>query len=267
MHKSLIVFFSLSFVMLSVLPAQSGVEAWLRVTPSLFSSYHEQARDAGVSPEEIWGDFDTWFLDVGATVPIWKSLFFYGSARGGLIAENKMYLGTDDDFLTIGGYMAGFEAGALWRLLDSPLWRLDVLACFSLLKGNKTFTDFTSSGTIINEGEFGSYSFTMFGPNARLALTAQPSKHLPLTIRSTVFGSPLFENHNSVTGWSADPKKEYSAGYRYGADILAGWKTGNRAEFSAGYCFERMYFSSSPEVTHDLDILFHGPVFQVTLMF
>jgi hypothetical protein len=46
------------------------LEASARIRPSLFSRYHEQA-GSGFSgdPQEIWGDFDTYFADADLGIP------------------------------------------------------------------------------------------------------------------------------------------------------------------------------------------------------
>ncbi len=251
-----------------LLPASAlDGEAYVRVRPSLFAEYTEQARDESITPQKIWGDFDTLFLEGGGSVRVWKRLFTSLSAKGGLILPNKMFLGDEKSFLTIGGYLGGFEVGPTLRLIETDKTNLDIALEFSYTQGEKSFTDFEANGSIAKSGTFGSYAFRLFGPDISASLTTQPSAALPIMLRMQAFGSPHFENHNVVTGWEDAPKKEYAVGYRYGGNLSLGWRVSASLDICAGYNFERMYFNSATEVTHDLDILYHSPFLELCFRF
>ncbi len=250
-----------------VLPAQRA-ELSLRIRPSLFAAYHEQAGENFLTePQEIWGDFSTWFADIDAGLEILPWLFLRGRTQAGRISPNNMYIGNEISYLGISGYVVGFDLGPGFRLPNTGTLETELGFSFSYRGGTKFFSDFSQDGTVFFPGQFGSYVFKMFGPDAWLSLGLGPWANLPLTISLRAHGSPLFENHSLVSGWSPDPKEEFAKGFRYGGFLSLGWRLVPDVYLESGWHLERMYYRSGELATHDLDILYSGPYLGILLRF
>jgi hypothetical protein len=119
-----------------------------------------------------------------------------------------MYLGSAENYLTIGGFIYGFDAGPAVRFGIGDSFDASFEVSFSFTGGKKSFTNYVQAGSEVFPGPepFGSYQFSMFGPNARLMARYEFPKGIPIAISAVGYGSPTFENHSVVSGWSPDAK-------------------------------------------------------------
>lgn len=244
---------------------QNANYSWFRLSVngySAFDSEYNEFPDAtSPSQDQIWGKFDTDFFGGSVEIrPLIPFLIIHGGYKRGMIKTNQMYIASPDQHLTIAGSSNDFNVNVGVRPFNGAKGYLDVTAGFCYLGAKKTFTDFIVEPDTVNPGTFGSYEAKMFGP--QVTVRGKGIVHTFFGVGATITYSPYFENHSIVTGWSADPKTEFAKGYRYLAEAMVMFKF-SLVDVTAGMRFEKMYFNSSSEVTHDLNLLYSGPFIEL----
>ena len=73
---------------------------------------------------------------------------------------------------------------------------------------------------VINQGNFGSYKASMFGPELGLIFDKKFLNNM-LGVELNLFGNPLYENEVTLSGWSENPTEDYARGKRFGASLFA----------------------------------------------
>lgn len=243
-------------------------EAAARLWPAPFSSYDELAGEGfSGEPQRIWGDFDSYYAEADLGLGFLDWLWLRVGGKGGFIAPNSMYLGSEENSLTIGGGIYGFEVGPAFRIALGSDLDIDLGLSFSYTGGVKTFADYAQAGAVVLPGTFGSYAFAMFGPNAFVRGRYRFPRSLPLALSISAYGSPFFENHSAVSGWDPEPKEEFADGYRYGGWAAIEWVLGPFAGVELGWQAERMQYAPGELATHSLGILFSGPFAGLRLRF
>lgn len=204
----------------------------------------------------IWGNFNTRFIGAELDARIFAMIIINAGYTYGTILGNRMYINSLDNYLTIGGASNGGYANVCIRTIDGMNGYLDIYTGFMYTSAEKKFSDFTSSGTVLNPGEFGSYKINMFGPNFGLRGDWVISSFMG--IGGKIEGSPYYENNTVVSGWTAEPIEEYAKGYRYAAEFSVDFKF-LLFDLKAGARSEKIHFNSGENATHDLDITYIGP--------
>jgi len=212
--------------------------------------------DLAFSLGNIWGDFDTRFIEADVQKSIMKLFAVNLHLRTGFIQPNSMYLYNENSYLTIGGAIFGGNLNLLFCPFNSKDLRLAAYAGFSYTRTNKQFNDYQLLGVIINSGNFGYYKSSMFGPE--IGIIAGKSFLMDLIdVELTLFTDPLYENEVLVAGWSADPEDDYAKGYRFGGSLFAGVQL-SKYYAGLGYRYEKSYFKYSINDQYDLDLHFSG---------
>ncbi|MFZ5941198.1 MAG: hypothetical protein ACOYXB_11560 [Bacteroidota bacterium] len=220
------------------------------------AAYMETAsEDLLIDPGDIWGDFDTQFLELNYRKTF---LRFFGvdiHARGGLIQPNYMYLYNENSYLTIGGGMIGGSANLMFAPIQKKDMGLAVYAGFSYTYTNKTFNDYTLI-LVIKPGEFGSYKASMFGPEVGILFDKTFLAGM-LGLEANIFCNPLYENEVVLSGWTQEPTDDYAKGMRLGGSLFADFHF-MKFYGGLGYRYEESYFGYSMNDKYDLGFHFSG---------
>lgn len=237
------------------------------VFPAFFSSFMEKPGPLATEKIQIWGDFGTIYAEGSCNIepiPFLPWITIHPEVRGGWIMPNKMYLGYTSKYVTIGGFILGFNADLGIRPINDKNYFLELRAGFVLNGGMKLFFDYAQNNTVVHPGASGYYNFIMFGPEFTLEgrWTFIPS--IGLGIQAAAFWSPSYENHSTVLNAEV-LKDDFAPGYRSGGKALLAW---NNSDFlvSLGWQYELIYFTWAYS-THDLNIVYMGPVVQMTFLF
>ncbi len=257
----IITVFSLSAFAGMIDITQNANYSWFRISLNGYSAfdaeYNEFPDAASPSQDHIWGKFDTDFIGGSIEIrPLIPLLIIHGGYNRGMIKTNNMYIASPDQHLKISGSSNDFNVNVGIRPFNGAKGYMDITAGFCYLGAKKTFTDFIVDPDTIMPGTFGSYEAKMFGP--QVTVRGKGIVHTFFGIGASISYSPYFENHSTVTGWTADPKQEFAKGYRYKAEGMIMFKF-SLVDITAGMRFEKLYFNSSSEVTHDLNLIYSGP--------
>ncbi len=242
------------------------LDAHVTVYPALLSSFYEQPGPQSGFNNIIQGAFGTLFAEGSTDIQFLPLFTFRPEVRAGWIMPNTMYLDTaKTTWVTIGGYVLGFNADIGFRPLNGKNYYAEIRGGFVLNTGKKIFFDYTENSVVLNAGLSGYYDFLMFGPEvtAEGRWTFLPS--IGLGFLASAFWSPSYENHSTVMNKDGT-KSDWAPGSRWGGKALLTWNNDSLL-LAGGWQYERIYFSWTAETSHDLAIVYSGPVFQVTFLF
>lgn len=223
---------------------------------AMMADYKEYPGSIAEDSSFIWGRFNTRFAVAELDARIFAMLILNAGYKYGSILQNSMYINSLSDYLTISGSSNGGHVNVCLRTIDGMNGYFDVFAGFMYTSAEKQFTDFNSSGTIVNAGDFGKYKINMFGPNFGIRADWVLSSFIG--IGGKIEGSPYFENNTTVSGWTAEPIEEFAKGYRCSTEFSVDFKF-ILFDLKAGARFEKIHFNSGENATHDLDITYMGP--------
>lgn len=239
--------------------------------PALLSSFYETPSAVSGFNNIIQGAFGTIFAEGSTDLRLLPMLTFHPALRLGWIMPNTMYLSTDKlTFLTIGGYVAGFNADLGFRPLNDKNYYVEFRGGFTMNVGQKLFFDYAEGGAVVHPGISGYYNFLMFGPELSLEgrWTFIPSIGLGLLASGSF--SPSYENHSTVMNKDGE-KSEFAPGNRWSAKVLLTWNNENILA-ALGWKYESIYFNSmdyavNVTASHDLRIVYSGPIVQFTWLY
>lgn len=233
--------------------------------PALLSSFYETPSAESGLNNIIQGQFGTIFAEGSTDIQFLPWFTFHPAVHIGWIMPNTMYLDTaKTTTVTIGGYVIGFNADIGFRPLNDKNYYAEIRAGFVLNTGDKLFFDYTENGTVYKSGLAGNYHFFMFGPEFTLEGRWTFIPTIGLGLLASGYWSPSYENHSTVQNKDGT-KSDFAPGSRWGTKVLITW---NNPDILAalGWKYEKIYFTSDYS-THDLSIIYSGPIAQVTFLY